>query len=459
MYRKLFLLSLLCILGVFGLVGCNEKELSTEYSEIDYSTIDFETEQSSFAERDKELYVLTEEKYRSELEQIALWYMRSQSKLKVNICVLSEDVMTRETEIQRIRTEIMAGKGPDLFVLGTQNEMTVESDRRAPLFTNINSTIRTGFFEAISEYMKKDLFWDSEPIGDNFLQVGRWNQEQYVLPLSCDYYVLAGTQETGENLGNNFSQLIIALLNTDNEVLKRDAALIWRMVCRIYQPAINYEDKGVNYKENEWNSLISNELLQYQLDCTKIKNLDERAYYVTNTDMLISEVKEMYVESQNNKALKFIYTIPGLDEQCVASVSAWGAVGRNCEYKQEAYDFLMLLLNNKVAEENMVKEGDLSFYPSVDEVIGVDSIPVYKDSFEQYLTRKEIAKNEKKMFLKSFEEIDKVYFPTQVESLTLDALEEVFWEDIWSMSFSEIQEKIAVIADQADDRYRMIAKE
>ncbi len=88
------------------------------------------------------------------------------------------DFSAREAEITRLNTEILSGKGPDLFLFGSRFT-------DCNLFPDLEKAMRNGAFLACNELLQK---YKIDCSGENFwqpvMQVGAIEQAQYIVPLS-----------------------------------------------------------------------------------------------------------------------------------------------------------------------------------------------------------------------------------------------------------------------------------
>ena len=90
--------------------------------------------------------------------------------LNVEFFVLSEDAQERETQISSLRVEIMAGGGPDGYLLSsTTSNMTFNGEGHpATLFPDVQRTMQAGAFLPLDDYIKESEYLRSE---DHFAPV------------------------------------------------------------------------------------------------------------------------------------------------------------------------------------------------------------------------------------------------------------------------------------------------
>lgn len=104
----------------------------------------------------KEIEVVTEPAFRELVDSAADQIMGFEDDLDITVTVFSTNAEKREREIQKLQTEIMAGKGPDVYILDTVIEN--ESVSNTALFTNPYKTMQSGALAPLDEYMKEDSY-------------------------------------------------------------------------------------------------------------------------------------------------------------------------------------------------------------------------------------------------------------------------------------------------------------
>ena len=73
------------------------------------------------------------------------------SRIRVEIQTLPGEGPERETEIEKLRTEIMAGKGPDVYLLESDQDNIAEV--RSYLLENPYQAMQSGALAPLDEYM------------------------------------------------------------------------------------------------------------------------------------------------------------------------------------------------------------------------------------------------------------------------------------------------------------------
>ncbi len=131
----------------------------------------------------------------------------------------------RDTTIARLRTEIMSGKGPDIFLLGS-NRRDIE-----PLFKVPEKNIANGVFLPLNSYIENAEFMEFDKLVPGVMSAGKSNGEQYILPLT---YTMPLTIYNGNEVQDTASNTITWKQMLEGEEYLRNAAYFF--------PEIEYGD-------------------------------------------------------------------------------------------------------------------------------------------------------------------------------------------------------------------------
>lgn len=105
------------------------------------------------------------------------------------------DYDAREAEITRLNTEIMAGGGPDLFLIGTRFT-------DCNLFPDLQKAMRNGaFLECGNLLQTEGIDLDGNVFWPNLMQSGKVGAQQYIVPFSFDLLLGAADETTLQKSG------------------------------------------------------------------------------------------------------------------------------------------------------------------------------------------------------------------------------------------------------------------
>ena len=119
--------------------------------------------------------------------------------MKTDLVVIPSDETAAQTKITELRTEIMSGGGPDVFLL------SADSSQR--LFEDPKKTMYSDTFLPLDDYMSDAKHMKPEEWNQTVLESGRTEEGQVVLPVLYSYYAFAFQTSCLENPGEIPSSL------------------------------------------------------------------------------------------------------------------------------------------------------------------------------------------------------------------------------------------------------------
>ena len=102
----------------------------------------------------KTLSIVIEPAFKEQVLDAVKYATSKNNSLEFEIKILSPDPDKRSAEIQKLRTQIMSGKGPDLYLVNCSTDGAAQMNE--PLFENPYKAMQSGVFASLDKYMKKD---------------------------------------------------------------------------------------------------------------------------------------------------------------------------------------------------------------------------------------------------------------------------------------------------------------
>ena len=118
-------------------------------------------EKQNGKENETVLTVITDPSIQKEVSSVADFMMKTED-IEINVKVLPTEENGRDAEIQKLQTQIMAGKGADVYLLDTNPDA---AEVKTELFANPYQTMQSGALASLDEYMKTDSYWNDEYYG------------------------------------------------------------------------------------------------------------------------------------------------------------------------------------------------------------------------------------------------------------------------------------------------------
>ena len=378
------------------------------------------------------LRVITDPSIQKEVNSIAD-FMEKTEEIEVKVEVLPLQESGRDSEIQRLQTQIMAGKGADVYLLDTSPDA---AEMKTELFENPYQTMQSGALAPLNEYMKTDSYWNDTTYNKNILKAGQYEGKQYIIPITCYYYVLSGPNNVEKITGDTLKEWLEQADKLDNSELKKAInESLYLTSGRWFQPAVDYEAQQVLFNKGKWKAFAESYLSHQQERMMDAVNDIENQYQIQPIRSFIG-----------GKGIS-AKIIPDLEGRRMASVMTYGAVGMSGDHKEKAYEFLMLFLNNKMQEERN---------ENVEQVLnGSAGITVEKKKISNWLSDR--SEETISAVQESFEELDGAYFITDAERTLISNIRETVE---WGVEPTKGWEKfLSDLADKVWEQYEMQVKE
>ena len=145
--KKVGMLCLSILVLCWGLLGCTNGEEIPSASDVSSETA---------SEEGGPVVICADESFRENLKELISYLAATGNETEYELLVLPDDTEDREPELTRLRTEIMAGEGPDAFILDATIPGTV-TDSGEPLealFPNVEKSMYSHLFLDLEEMVQ-----------------------------------------------------------------------------------------------------------------------------------------------------------------------------------------------------------------------------------------------------------------------------------------------------------------
>lgn len=347
-----------------------------------------------------ELWLVTEESQTAGMNQQAEMMIQRFRELYPNVTIRL-DILPRSEEartayLKKIRSEIMSGGGPDLYLMPTAPQVYASDERSStaymePLFASVPQQMYNGIFTDISEYYDADTTLGKDGLVTGVMDAGIMDGARYVLPLRYDYDILLVDRDALAQMGIDPSVFTggIDELYRLAEQLQDDYAAYALTLRPDFTSTSGYIDvktENVLLDAREVTDLINGYFRTAELSNPEEHLSTDR--YVggmgivvmfgypdmeCSIDHYISTASEKRRIFSNNgypfmsiqlsdavdaaAAIKVqeknieMYPVRAVDGRLVAEVTYYGAVGSGCRYPEIAYDFLRLFYSQELQWE------------------------------------------------------------------------------------------------------------
>lgn len=147
--------------------------------------------------------------------------------LTVVIDILPTDESVREVRLSQLRSQIMSGNGPDVYLLPSGNTLLLDQNARLyvdALFPDVKQAMYNGVFLDVAPYYDSDLFLETASLKKEVMAAGCIDAMRYVLPLRFNMPLVLYTTDNPAELSQDainsgFLSLVDFTLNRTKEPL------------------------------------------------------------------------------------------------------------------------------------------------------------------------------------------------------------------------------------------------
>lgn len=248
----------------------------------------------------------------------------------------------RSTYLERMRVELMAGKGPDLFLCDCVygNIFGGAADEgKGPMFNFPQQLMEHRIFLPLDEYLENAQYMEPEEIIPELLELGRGSEGQMIIPLQYDLIVTAVPEDKYTEPAERSRK---GLMESGNPYLEH--------VGRGYSLGLNFLDPfgaPADY-ENEELTFTAEELLEAALDLWEGENLWYEGYYDdTIPGAYTAWLSETINGRESETEGRLLVPAYNRDGGVTACVTNYAAINRNANYPEYAFRVLDLLAGKK----------------------------------------------------------------------------------------------------------------
>lgn len=311
----------------------------------------------------------------SALTRVVAFYQTSHPGSKVDLQMIPAEGSEREIVLQSLRTQIMSGDGPDVFLLPSGSVPgSMGQQEQDGLFRDVEVCMRNGNFADLSAYYDADTELNKEELQQEIMDAGCYDGKRYVLPIRWDMPVVCADQAKLEKAGLDVSlfskgalPVIDAVLETGDLDLIFDANFLPECVLCLFPNLLDYESGEVRLTQEEmedffkkrkaiadspWpdsfepggTAMLTN-LISYSRNENGEFALSGRgSYYMTTLKKCVDMVG--MAKAQGVEML--LLPLPATDGSTVAEITYFGAVNAGSDKTEAAYHFLRCLLTPDV---------------------------------------------------------------------------------------------------------------
>lgn len=324
---------------------------------------------------------------------------------KLKIDCLSDLGTNRKAAMDRIRVELMAGKGPDLFLCrNPQTDNIFPSTENQGLFQYPKALMERRMFLPLDDYIKDAKYMEWDKLYPQIMEAGRNDEGQQILPIT---WMMNFTGISAESY-----ELPDGLPMTFEEMLQSDDPGIIRSTW-----SFNYCDslgEVADYK-NDTPSFTEEELLAHleglrENNARHTKELEESL----GASGPIEFSRHSFTQFRHNSPDYVL--IPQYNRQggATAYISSFGAVNINTDVPEAAFTLLDLMLSKDAQQSSDFFMWDLG--APVHMELPRDKVRIETESGGVYYAKWFIKEHNDQQLQALIKQINAVEFPTPVHT-------------------------------------------
>ncbi len=328
----------------------------------------------------------------SQIEARTASFLQDHTDVEVEVEILTrQNLQEREVQLTRIRAEMLAGNGPDIFLLPasdtyrlTVNNMVYTQSTADILFKDVQQAMDNHVFYDLSDMYNADTALNKDGLNTAIMDSGILDGERMILPLAWDMDVLVVDPTRLSEINKDeewfhsvtLTEMLQEALETKNNILAGCAypRNLW------LGNMLNYFPNIIDYKSDNV-SLSEEELSQFLLMAQEAEDLaGNREYnwdltvgsYINNGSHLAKRSYPVYqCRLEEAFAIKKICTHTGTnvlmtpvrtsDGKVVANVTYYGAVNGTTAYPELAYEYISAFLTDEYQWERNRVGADMIF--------------------------------------------------------------------------------------------------
>lgn len=289
---------------------------------------------------DEPLVICTEEMYKQNVRALVDTWEVLNPGVKASIVAIPRDEEKAELKIASLKTELMAGEGPDVFILKAKQPL--EEGNLTGLFPDPQKAISTGVFLKLDDYIARAKYMDPSTFPSLILNAGKNEDGQYILPYAYDYTLAAyNTSDLAhpDQLPMSWNDVVS---ETDSDIYQ--SLPIYIYYPQIFTQIADYENDLLLFDEDEFvhNALGCIEASQNSFD----ENNDKQAIYCGLASGLELSIQRESAWKGNNAHT--FWALPNTGGGVTACINVYTAINSHTKQSENAFSFLDLVYSPQV---------------------------------------------------------------------------------------------------------------
>ncbi len=325
----------------------------------------------------------------------------------------------RDAAATRIRTEIMAGKGPDLFLCAHPLYGWTAGPDNAPFFHFPEQAMKNRVFLPLNDYIENAEYMDWDQLLPQVMEAGRHGDEQLILPLSFFFSALL-CQDYSPSI--SLPATWEEMLTSEDPVLK-DAVRLGLQ--NIMGQLADFSSDSLLVTEEE---LLRMKLLEWETGQARLAEASPSQEFPAvgfERNERMGHVELLQEEASGCKMIPPYNTEGGI----TAYVTTFAAVNSNAKYPELAFKIADFLLSERVQQSGRLSMDRIEGMPVCRELGSQEKPLKQADASKDWYMEDSVFQEYQRLL----EEINVVRFP--------GPLDEAIW-GIFGTSEKELEKSV-----------------
>ena len=407
--------------------------------------------------------ICTEERVKYIVQDMIRYFNDArETPVDFQVTYIPENETERAGVCKRLRTELMTGKGTDIYILSEyKRNGGISEAEETLLLPDANKTLDSGVFKDVSEYTEDDESFQKcfAPV----MEAGAVDGKQYILPFSFDTRLLKSIKEM-----NADSLTLEDCRKPLTQLLKEEK--LQEMNPYEFLDVITWIGNSFDYQEGK--IFFSKDDIIQVLEYATADGGHYDSDFITTCWSVPGAYEslhsfESYLDELQETEYGYLPMVT-IDGRPAAKILSYGAIGRTCKNPELAYDFLRLFWQDKFISRDgyFIPHEDYKAYYYNATVLNLGGIPVREDLWEKWYLMKNgtsepsaIAVKNAQNFSGALGQTVTARFLCTVDTLGIE-INNMFMKDGYvSLDKDGIEEDIELAADMLYNNTRYIVME
>lgn len=338
-----------------------------------------------------------------------------------------ENSSEREAMLQRLRTEIMTGEGPDVFICCTEGEDAAQLSS-SRLFPYLPKSVADGMFLPLDSYIDEFQLVSRDQLVEPVLEGGKDSQGQQVIVPLCYSIPCMVWEREAVNAEDYADKTWQDVLSSEDPVLSEQLRWMWPIftfpsdttrrdyhgsgLSYIYPSLLDYENKKVGMSEEDVTQLFRASI--HSLQQTNAQETQSPNWALQFSRFLSSGLFLTPELPPENTELAVV-PLRNQEGGATAVVSMYCAVNADTQYADDAAFVVECLLTEKCQSGRGVFQIQNSF--------AVPSMLINKNARAEGDTA--LTAGTMESWAAACEQINRIYFPSPADTELNNMLEEI----------------------------------